>query len=127
MSDDGLVDLKRTKAEQKESSPMQVGAGKGDDYPYGLGITLDHDSLKKLGVNKLPKAGDKIHLHAHAHVRSVEERHEDGGKKRREMRLELRKMRLEHSDDGTQEENAKAGAKAAMDKALSSEDDGDED
>lgn len=115
-----LVDLKRTAKERKKNSePMKIS---GDDYPYGLTVHLDHEALEKLGIKNLPKAGGKVMLHAHAHVKSTEDRTEDGGKRRRSMSLELRKMALEATqraaDDPNIHEGKLRGAKAAMDKAL---------
>lgn len=115
-----LVDLKRTKQErEKHSKPEPY---KGEDYPYGLTVHLDHDALEKLGIKNLPKAGGKVMLHAHAHVKSTEDRNEDGGKRRRSMSLELRKMAIEATQRAADEpdihEGKLKGAKAAMDKAL---------
>lgn len=118
-----LVDLKRTKQErEKHSKPEPF---RGDDYPYGLSVTLGHDELEKLGMKTLPKAGTKIKLHAHAHVKSTEDRTEDGGKRRRSMTLELRHMALEGGGQGATDDSGESargsklkGARAAMDKAL---------
>lgn len=112
-----LVDMKRSKAERKkESMPSHIG---GDDYPYGLRVNLDHESLQKLGIDKLPSVGDKLHLHAHAHVVSAEERSTEGGKKHRSVSLELRKMHVGDSGDETAQQKRMAhGAKKAMDEVL---------
>lgn len=133
-----LTDMKRTKAERKENtSPMKTGE---DDYPYGLSVRLDHHSLKKLGMHegKLPKVGSKIHLHAHAHVKSTSESSRDGGKPDRHMELELRHMAVEGKGENQEEkggdtEDMNKGMKHAMDKAVvgpkeegSEEPDGDE-
>lgn len=114
-----LVDLKRTKQERKERSkpsPMD-----GEDYPYGLRVHLGHDELQKLGIDTLPKAGSKVHLRAHAHVASVEDRQRDGGKPERSMSLELRHMSLgdEGPAEGEVDQPEQRGAKRAMDDALS--------
>jgi hypothetical protein len=126
-----LVDLKRTKAEQKErNSSSKLSAPDSDEYPYGLTVSLDHDALDKLGMKTMPKAGTKLHLHAHAHVKSVEETHHAGGKKRRHMSLELQKMALEATQRASDEpgirEGKLTGAKAAMDKALDAQEGPDE-
>ncbi|MDE2097466.1 MAG: hypothetical protein KGL39_09495 [Patescibacteria group bacterium] len=115
-----LVDLKRTKAEKKaDSNPSTY---EGNDYPYGLTVELDHDALQKLGIDKMPKAGDTMHVQAHAHVKSVEERQHSGGKKSRRMSLELRKMAIaatqRAANEGEVHEGKLDGALAAMDQAL---------
>lgn len=121
-----MVDLKRTAAEQKAErekydKPGRIG---GDDYGYGLTVRLDHEHLKKLGITKMPKAGDVIHLRSKAHVKSTSEHSEDGGD-RKHMELELRHMSLgaQADDDNTggEEDGGEshlAGAKSAMDEAL---------
>lgn len=112
-----MVDMKRTKAEKKAESTKYdnaIGPGGQDDYPYGLHVTLDHEMLQKLGIDKLPAVGDKMHLQSHAHVTEVSEESREGGKKRRSVRLQMRKMQVEPATAPSPAE----GAKAAMDKAL---------
>lgn len=114
-----LVDMKRSKAERKEIG--KPSSTEDDAYPYGLTIHLDHAQLEKLGVATLPKAGDKLHLQSEAHVRSVESRHDAGGKKNNSMSIQLRKMALaatQRADHEDVEEGKLRGAKAAMDQAL---------
>jgi hypothetical protein len=132
-----LTDMKRTKADKKAEDEKYAGHKLGgEDYPYGLSISLDHHSLKKLGLHdKLPKVGSKIKLHAHAHVKSAREEQREGGKTHRHVELELRHMAIEHKggdpalehDKADQEKNK--GMKKAMDEALAegggSEDEGD--
>jgi len=114
-----MVDLKRSKTERaKENTPAKMEV---DDYPYGLRVHLDHETLEKLGVKTLPKAGDKLHIRAEGHVKSVEESHRDGGKKNRSMSIELRKMAIAATDRAAKEpvkEGDLRGALAAMDQAL---------
>jgi hypothetical protein len=113
-----MVDMKRSKEERADADEAMNKPMEQEPYPYGLHVELDHDSLKKLGVDQLPKVGSKLKIHAHGHVVSAEEReHEhDGGKKHRHVRVQLRQMEVEHSKG--HEEKA-AGAKGAMDDALS--------
>lgn len=139
-----LTDMKRTKADKKEESAKYEGHKLGeDDYPYGLSISLDHHSLKKLGMHEgmMPKVGSKLKLHAHAHVKSTSEDSRDNGHKHRRMELELRHIGVEGHEpgkgkgaekDGDTEEMNK-GMKHAMDKAVvgpkeggSEDEDGDE-
>ena len=50
---------------------MPVIGGSPDKYDYGLRITLNADSLKKLGVKDLPTVGDEYHLMAACRVIST--------------------------------------------------------
>jgi hypothetical protein len=124
-----MVDMKSSKAERKaEREPVKMD---GDAYPYGLSVRLDHHSLKKLGMHdKLPKVGDKIKLHAHAHVTSVSDHSSEGGESQKHVELQLRHMGVEgmgknlEKPDGDTEEGMKKGAKAAMDKVLGPKEEG---
>lgn len=119
-----MVNMARTAADKKaerdkysDKSPYA-----GEDYPYGLSVSLDHEGLSKLGLNgPLPKVGSKIPLTANAHVKSTSEESTDGTKRRR-MTLELRHMALDHGQSAepeeANEESTKQGMKSAMDKAL---------
>lgn len=132
-----MVDMKRTKADKKaEDAKYEAHKVGGDDYPYGLTVSLDHHGLKKLGMHdKLPKVGSKIKLHAHAHVKSAREEQREGGKTHRHVELELRHMAVEHEGKDSaverEEDDQKktAGARKAIDEALTkaggSEDEGD--
>jgi len=83
------------------------------EYPYGLSVHLNHDSLKKLGLHKNPpQVGDKLHLHAHAHVTST--RQEANGE--HHVELQLRKLDLKDNTPG--EEEMHEGMHKAVDKAV---------
>jgi len=116
--DDGMVDMKRTKAEKKARDSAKPSSLE-DDYPYGHRVHLDHDDMEKLGMD-MPQVGDKFHLRAHAHVASASEDSREGGKKHRRIELHLRKMAIEHGNksETAKGERAAKGAKAAMDTAL---------
>lgn len=116
-----MKDMKRTKKDldkHKDADAMSP-IGAQNDYPHGLSVHLDHESLSKLGMHKLPKVGDKLHLHAHAHVTSVREEHRDGGKANRHIELQLRKMDLKsHASGAPGEEEMNEGMHQAVDKAT---------
>lgn len=65
-----MVDLRRSETEKEKSdtcSPLNQ-----PDYPYGLCISLDQDTLEKLNMEDEDVCiGDMIHLHAMAKVTSV--------------------------------------------------------
>lgn len=116
-----MVDMKRSKAEQKaqQEGPKALG---GDEYSYEHRISLDHNHMKKLGIKEMPKPGDVLHLQAHAHVASSNESSEEGGEPRRHISLQLKKMAIQATKRAESEQDIHEGhlrgAKAAMDKAL---------
>ena len=65
-----LVDMKYTKAEQKEEK-REIAAPSPQEYPWGLAIRLEDEELTKLGVKTMPGVGDEIHLMAIAKVTGV--------------------------------------------------------
>lgn len=67
----------------KRSDREKKAAGSDEDYPFGLQISLDGDSLKKLGINDMPKPGDKFHIQGEAHVTSSAQRDTDQNSDRR--------------------------------------------
>ncbi|MGH8259250.1 MAG: capsid staple protein [Steroidobacteraceae bacterium] len=88
-----LTDLKRTKADQKAQS--KGPSVQPEPYPYGTRISLGEDELGKLGVEELPKVGQKMHLRAHAVVHSTSSDEGAGGKRHRRLELQVQKMALE--------------------------------
>jgi hypothetical protein len=48
-----LIDMKQSKEEVKESLPTTSKEEAKAQYPYGLRITLDKDSLKKLDMDAM--------------------------------------------------------------------------
>jgi hypothetical protein len=62
-----LVDMKKPKKkEQPEDVPKSA-------YPYGLELTLEDDSLDKLGLDSLPDVGDTFEVHGIGEVIRVSE------------------------------------------------------
>jgi hypothetical protein len=106
-----LVDLKRTKADQKADKPTPAGPA-DDPYPYGLRVSLGEDELKKLGVD-LPKVGTKMHLRAHAVVHSASQDERQGGKRNRRVELQIQRLALEKRGAGSMEEAIDNGVDAA--------------
>jgi hypothetical protein len=80
-----LHDMQRSDREKKAIAedrttilPMHAIAG---DYPEGLRICLDDDTLKKLGVD--PQHGEHYAFHGEAHVTGRQQEDTDKGSDRR--------------------------------------------
>lgn len=81
-----MKDMKVVKAEKPLTAEEALYQGKAD-YPYGLRITLEPEVLKKIGLDKMPKVGDMMMLHAMTEVVGVNaDRGQAGGK---DLRVEL--------------------------------------
>lgn len=75
----GLTDMAKS-AEKAITVSSPVSISDQDKYPYGLRITLTHDELEKLDVDKSDwEIGDTFHLQAFAKVVSVSENQREGG------------------------------------------------
>jgi hypothetical protein len=72
-------------------------------YPYGLCISLEKDSLDKLGISTLPKVGTEMTISAKAYVKTVSSYQTQGGD---DMRVELQITDMEVM--GSQVQNAAA-------------------
>lgn len=61
-----LINMENTPAEAKEM--VNPAADGGPKYPWGLCITLNNDSLEKLGVKTLPTVGTEVTIIAKATI-----------------------------------------------------------
>lgn len=80
---DKLEHLKMEKQERVQSVITE------SEYPYGLELCLDCDTLEKLGVKELPAVGSVMKIQAMATVVSVSERMEHGEKDDTDKRMSL--------------------------------------
>lgn len=103
-----MIDMATTPAEvmekQSDCIPCEPSVSK---YPYGLCISLDDETLEKLGLDgDLPASGDMIHLCAMAKVTnaSCNERLTEDGKTEvsRRVELQITNMALESEDEENQ-------------------------
>jgi hypothetical protein len=87
----------RLSKKDKKDTAMAVSDPSGDEYPHGLKVRLDHESMKKLGMDELPQVGKKMHVHGKGVVTSVSshksDKHED-----RHVEIQLHHMGVEHDE-----------------------------
>jgi hypothetical protein len=77
----------------KESlSPKSVGKISQEPYSYEHRITLDQDTLDRLGIGT-PKVGDKYHVLGHGEVTHVSQNSSPGEKSTR-VELQMKRMGL---------------------------------
>jgi hypothetical protein len=94
------VVMKRSDREKKDAGesygvPYRPMAA---DYPHGLVINLDDGSLKRLGIDEMPKPGDKFRIEGEAHVMESAQRDTDQSSDRR-VELVLHELGAEKKAD----------------------------
>lgn len=67
-------------------------------YPYGLRIELNSETLKLLGIDKLPAVGSKVTFEAKAEVVSVSESEHKEGEPMKNVSLQITDMEIEGSE-----------------------------
>lgn len=92
-----LKSMKISKSSQETmAKPAMLEA---PQYPYGLSIRLDNDSLEKLGMSDLPKAGKKMKLMAMVEVVGSSQHTMKGGKDMKSVELQITSMGLESDSE----------------------------
>jgi hypothetical protein len=87
-----LINMEMSQEEAKEyTAPTPADAPK---YPWGLCITLNDDSLDKLGVKTLPGVETEVTIVAKATVSRISENQTQGGESERSMDLQITDMQL---------------------------------
>ena len=99
-----LVNMK-SKAEKNECSPAEE-AGDQPQYPYGLCINLDKDSLEKLGITSLPKVGTEMTINAKAVVKSVSAYDTQGEGQDMNASIQITDMEISGSDNADNSKRA---------------------
>jgi len=94
-----LVSLKRSKQESEDDGPKLGSTKSHDSYPYGTEMHLEHATLKKLGVSKLPAIGKNLRLHVKAKVTRVSDSADEGGSNR-SVHLQVTHMSRMGDDSG---------------------------
>jgi hypothetical protein len=89
-----LVSMKMSPQTAKQmTEPCAVDGGDRPRYPWGLSITLDEDSLDKLGMDTMPDVGESLQLSALVDVTACSSNETDSGK-RRSVSLQITDLAL---------------------------------
>lgn len=90
-----MVDMRRSDDEKvAEMKPDPLG---GNDYPYGLCLSLTERELEKLDLDDDCEVGDMIDIRAMGRVTSVSKNQSDG-KDRCRIEIQIESIGLEDED-----------------------------
>lgn len=64
------------------------------EYPYGLSINLDNETLDKLGIGDLPEVGGEFTMKAIVRVKSVTDAQHEGEGRSRHVSMQIEQMDL---------------------------------
>lgn len=87
-----LKSMKRSKKKAKKESKVSVEPMSYDEYPYGLQLELNDETLKMLDVD-LKSVGDYCMIEAVGKITSVSERSDTDGKNK-SMSVQITKMNM---------------------------------
>lgn len=88
-----MISMKNKATKANVLSPG-LDSPSSEPYPYGLRLTLNEDSLAKLGITDLPAVGTAMVLTAKVTVSSASESEHEGEKKHRDISLQITDMDL---------------------------------
>ena len=96
-----MIDLKRETAEISAEAQGLVMPNVSDlpDYDYGLNISFNEETLKKLDLDDEVSVGDFVHIHAFAQVTSLSQK--PGTDKPDRVCMVLTHVACEDEDDET--------------------------
>lgn len=92
-------EMKSMKITKSRSESMSLPKMSEPQYPYGLVVRLDNDSLEKLGMKELPKSGKKMKLLAVVEVIGSSQHTMKGGKDNKSVELQITSMCLESGSE----------------------------
>lgn len=75
-----MISMKLTPEEAKQENGMDAVAGEQRAYPYGLCLSLDDETLTKLGLSQPPAVGTRMVLHALVEVTTTSQYENQDGK-----------------------------------------------
>lgn len=108
MSLHSLVSMKRTKKDKKHNSDHAIGTE--ESFPFGLSISLDDESLTKLGIKELPAVGKVMIVVGVGKVESVSKSSNER-RVSRNVTIQLEKLEVRPFKKDTAEDAVSAAIK----------------
>ncbi len=94
-------DMKLTKREAKKLVPVEATSADRPKYPWGLQITFDRESLKKLGKSVDDfDVGQRVTFVCIAKVTSLSKRDNESGEGSQDVTLQIQKINMGDSKTG---------------------------
>jgi len=103
-----LIDVAYTAKERKEEKAEMNVSSKAPEYPWGLSLTLNEETLAKLGMEKLPRVGEELYVWAVAKVTSVAMRSDQHDDEDRSVSLQITHMQCSEEEPGKADKGSKA-------------------
>lgn len=91
--------VKSMKMTKKEAKDRQTLVAESPEFPYGLQIHLENESIEKLDMKDLPKVGDEMVILGKVKVTSVSAHDSQDGGEQRSVGLQITDMGLTPNDD----------------------------
>jgi len=109
-----LINLKRSAASKAEMRKSSLGAGGGEDYPYGASFEVGGEHAQKMFGDKLPSRKTPVKFHGEGHVDSVGPDGLGGSKDdHSRVRIQMRKLCVDcQNGEGGDEAANGAGPKS---------------
>lgn len=92
-----MVSMVISEKEKKDNSVTSILDDR-PQYPYGLSINLGPDEISKLGLDKMPQAGDKLGMMANVTVSAINMENNQGDDRKFRMTLQITDMEIEKGE-----------------------------
>jgi len=96
-----MKNMKLDKQAMRENAVLTQPSDYTPDYPWGLKVHIDDDTMRKLGIDALPEVGAEFMLKAKCFVCSVSYNDSENSKEHMSMSLQITDMALDKEKKAT--------------------------
>lgn len=89
-----LTDMKRSNS----NTDKETVEADSPEYPYGLSISLDAESMEKLNMSEMPEIGEEMLVMAKVRVTSLSQHEMEGSDKDKHVSLQITEMGLKDEE-----------------------------